>query len=166
MLRHHMRPTRIPDKIKAFIESGTSVVVGTRDLGLVPEIVRVWGPRVSEDGKCVSVCVALATSGKTRDNLDSNGRISASFTLPTNLQSVQLKGTWIETTEPNAEDLAAVERHREAFSSLNEQIGIPRRATDTLWRRELETSPVLVKLRFATEQVFDQTPGPHAGSRL
>ena len=161
-----MRSTRIPDKIKAFIESGTSVVVGTRDMGLAPEIVRVWGPRVSEDRLSVSVCVALATSGKTRDNLEINGRISVSFTLPTNLQSVQLKGTWIETTEPNAADLMAVEQHREAFSSLNERIGIPRRATDTLWRRELETSSVLVKLRFVTEQVFDQTPGPNAGSRL
>jgi len=166
MVRHDMRPIRIPDNIKAFIESGTSVVVGTRDLGLVPEIVRVWGPRVSEDRRSVSVCVSLAISGKTLDNLESNGRLSASFTLPTNIQSVQLKGTWIETTEPNAEDLAAVEQHRETFSNLNERIGIPRRATDTLWRRELETSPVLVKVRFVTEQVFDQTPGPNAGSRL
>jgi hypothetical protein len=110
--------------------------------------------------------VALAASGKTLDNLETNGQISASFTLPTNLQSVQLKGTWIETTEPDDVDLAAVERHREAFAVLNEQIGVPRRATDTLWRRELETSPVLVKLRFVPEQVFDQTPGPNAGSRL
>jgi hypothetical protein len=166
MLQHDMRPAAIPDKIKVFIESGISVVLGTRDLGLTPEIVRVWGPRVSKDRKSISVCVALAASGKTLDNLETNGQISASFTLPTNLQSVQLKGTWIETTEPDDVDLAAVERHREAFAVLNEQIGVPRRATDTLWRRELETSPVLVKLRFVPEQVFDQTPGPNAGSRL
>src|SRR5438477_3785928 len=118
-----MRPAAIPNKIKVFIESGTSVVVGTRDLRRVPEIVRVWGPRVSKDRRSVSVCVALAISGKTLDNLESNGQISASFTFPTNLQSVQLKGTWIETTEPNAVDLAAVEQHRETFAGLNERIG-------------------------------------------
>src|SRR5437763_10498314 len=101
-----MHPTAIPNKLKVFLESGISVVVGTRDLGLVPEIVRAWGPRVSEDRQSVSVCVPLATSGKTLDNLESNRRISASFTLPTNLQSVQLKGIWLETSEPDAADLA------------------------------------------------------------
>jgi hypothetical protein len=35
---------------------------------------------------------------------------------------------------------------------------------ETLWRRELEPSPVLVKIRFVPEQAFDQTPGPDAGS--
>jgi hypothetical protein len=166
MLRLDMPSTAIPNKIKDFLESGISVVVGTRDMRLAPEIVRAWGPRVSKDRKSVSLCVPMATGGKTLDNLESNGRISASFTLPTNLQSVQLKGTWIETTEPDAADLAAVAQHREAFALLNEKIGIPRRAVDTLWRRELETSSVFMKLRFATEQIFDQTPGPDAGSRL
>jgi hypothetical protein len=166
MLRHEMRPAVIPDKIKAFIESGTSIVVGTRDLGLVPEIVRAWGPVVSKDRKSISLCVPRDASAKTLDNLSTIGSISVVFTLPTNLESVQLKGTWIETSEPDAADLAAVEQHREAFARLNEQVGMPRMATETFWQRELETSPVLVKLRFVPEQVFNQTPGPEAGSRL
>jgi hypothetical protein len=156
----------ISDKIKAFLESGISLVVGTRDLGLVPEIVRAWGPVVSQDRRSVSLCIGVTAGSKTLDNLESNGRIAASFTLPTNLQSVQLKGVWLETSEPNDADLLAVEQHREAFASLNEKIGIPRRAVDTLWRKELEISPVMVKLRFSPEQIFDQTPGPDAGSRL
>ena len=156
----------ISDKIKALLESGISVVVGTRDMGMVQESVRAGGPVVSEDRRSISLCIALTAGVKTLDNLESNGRITASFTLPTNLQSVQLKGAWIETSEPNAFDLLAGEQHREAFASLNEKIGIPRRAVDMLWRRELEVSPTLVKLRFSAEQVFDQTPGPDAGSRL
>jgi hypothetical protein len=40
---------RIDDELKAFLESGPSVIVGTRDVGLAPEITRAWGPRVSED---------------------------------------------------------------------------------------------------------------------
>ena len=160
------RPIFINDEMKAFLESGVSVVVGTRDIRLVPEIVRAWGPVVSEDRQSVSLCVPWATSGQTLDNLETVGRISVVFTLPTNVQSIQLKGKWIETTEPDAADLAAVELHRDAFASLNERIGMPRRVVETFWKRELETSPVLVKVRFVPEQLFNQTPGPDAGSHL
>jgi len=155
---------RIDDELKAFLESGPSVIVGTRDVGLAPEITRAWGPRVSEDRRSVSVCVPLATSAKTLDNLADNGRIALACALPTTVKSVQLKGTCIETSEPDAADLAAVEAHREAFAARNERIGVPRHMVETLWRRELETSPVLVKIRFVPEQAFDQTPGPDAGS--
>ena len=160
------RPTRIDDELKAYLESGPSVVVGTRDLGLVPEITRAWGPRVSEDRRSVSVCVPLATSAKTLDNLASNGRIALSCALPTNVKSVQLKGTCIATTEPDGADLAAVEEHRNKFAARNERIGVPPHLVEILWRRELETSPVLVKIRFVPEQTFDQTPGPDAGLPL
>jgi hypothetical protein len=160
------RAVVISGEMKAFLESGVSVVVGTRDMGLVPEIVRAWGPVVSEDWRSISLCVAQAASARTLDNLSTIGRISAVFTLPTNVQSVQLKGRWIETTEADAADLAAVERHREAFASLNERIGMPRRVVETFWKRELETSPILIRVRFVPEQIFNQTPGPDAGSRL
>src|SRR5579862_3050294 len=155
---------RIDDELKAFLESGPSVIVGTRDVRLAPEITRAWGPRVSEDRRSVSVCVPLATSAKTLDNLADNGRIALACALPTTVKSVQLKGTCIETSEPDAADLAAVEEHREVFAARNERIGVPRHMVETLWRRELETSPVLVKIRFVPEQAFDQTPGPDAGS--
>ena len=158
------RPALIDDELKDFLESGPSVIVGTRDAGLAPEITRGWGPRVSEDRRSVSVCVPLATSAKTLDNLASNGRIALTCALPTDVKSVQLKGTCIETSEPDAVDLAAVEEHREVFAARNEHIGVPRHMVETLWRRELEPSPVLVKIRFVPEQAFDQTPGPDAGS--
>ncbi|MGD1095957.1 MAG: pyridoxamine 5'-phosphate oxidase family protein [Bryobacteraceae bacterium] len=154
----------IDDELKAFLESGPSVIVGTRDVGLAPEITRAWGPRISEDRRSVSVCVPLATSAKTLDNLADNGRIALACALPTTVKSVQLKGTCIEISEPDAADLAAVEEHREVFAARNERIGVPCHMVETLWRRELETSPVLVKIRFVPEQAFDQTPGPDAGS--
>ena len=156
----------IDDVLKTFIESGVSVVVGTRDMGLAPEIVRAWGPVVSQDRRSVRLCIPQTAGARTLDNLSNIGQIAVTFTLPTNLRSLQLKGTCIETTEPDAADLAAVERHREAFASLNERVGMPRIATETFWKRELETSSLLVKLRFVPEQIFNQTPGPEAGSHL
>jgi hypothetical protein len=159
-------PVLIWRELKTFLESGISVVVGTRDADLVPEITRAWGLLVSKDRKSFSLCVPLATSRKTLDNLVANGQMTVCCSLPTSYKTVQLKGQCIATTEPRRPDLTAVERHRQAFGRLNTRIGFPRQRTETFWQREVETSPALVKLRFVPEQVFDQTPGPDAGSRL
>lgn len=157
------RPLLVDDELKAYLESGPSLLVGTRDLSLVPEITRGWGPRVSEDRRSVSVCVPLATSGKTLDNLASNGRIAVACAMPTDVKSVQLKGVCVESTEPDAADLAAVEEHREVFAVRNERIGVPREFVEVFWRRELGPSSALVRIRFVPEHAFDQTPGPDAG---
>ena len=159
-------PVSITAELKAFLESGASVLVGTRDSGLVPEITRAWGPRVSRDRRSISLCIAVASGGRTLDNVRDNGRVAATFALPTNYKAVQLWGRCIETTQPNRQDLFAIQEHRDLFAHLNEGIGVPRPFVEGLWQRELTESPVMVKIRFVVEQVFDQTPGPDAGSRL
>lgn len=157
---------QITEELKAFLESGPSVVVGTRDMALAPEIARAWGVRVAEDGRSVDLCIPMATIGKTLENLADNGQMAVSFALPINLKSVQIKGTGIDAGEPDAADISAVERHREAFASLNERIGMPLHVIERFWRRELETSSSFVKLHFVPEQIFNQTPGPGAGSQI
>jgi pyridoxamine 5'-phosphate oxidase-like protein len=157
-------PVTIGDELKTFLEGPLSVLAGTRDSRLLPEITRAWGPRVSEDGQRVSLCVPLATSRKTLDNLEANGQIAVTFSLPTNYQTVQLKGRHATAAEPDRADLAAVERHREAFAAVNESLGQSR--VEAFWLAETETSAALVKIVFAPEQVFDQTPGPGAGRSL
>jgi hypothetical protein len=49
---------------------------------------------------------------------------------------------------------------------MNERAGVPKAFIEALWRRELTPSPAMIKIRFMVEQVFDQTPGPDAGSPL
>ena len=159
-------PVSIGDELKTFLEGPVSVLVGTRDSRLMPEITRAWGPRVSEDRRCVSLCVPVATSRKTLDNLEANGKIAVAFSLPTNYRTFQLKGRHVAVSEPDSADLAVVGRHRDAFAEVNEPLGQPRRQVESFWRAEIETSTLLVKILFAPEQVFDQTPGPGAGRSL
>jgi hypothetical protein len=159
-------PVTIHRELKSFLEGGVSVVVGTRDADLVPEITRAWGLSVSKNRKSIALCVPLATSHKTLDNLAGNGQMTVCCSLPTSYKTVQLKGKCVKTADPSRADLAAVERHREAFCRLNKRIGIPHQRSEIFWKREFETSPALVKLRFVPEQIFDQTPGPDAGSAL
>jgi len=155
-------PVAIDAALKAFIESGVSVVVGTRDEGLVPEIVRAWGPHVNRD-RSVRMCVPEATSIRTRTNLVGNGRIAVAFSLPSNYETVQFKGRHLRTTTPSVEDLLRVDRHRESFAGVNESIGVPRARVEAFWRRELEGSPLFVTIHFVVHAIFNQTPGPAAG---
>jgi hypothetical protein len=161
-----VHPLLIDDDLKVFLEGPVSVLVGTRDSRLVPEITRGWGPRVSEDRKTLSLCVPLATSRKTLDNLEGNGAIAVAFCLPTNYRTIQLKARRATASEPDGMDLAAVERHRDAFATVNEPLGQPRQFVEAFWRTEVETNAALVKITFVADQIFDQTPGPGAGRSL
>ena len=131
----------VPSELEALIEQGASLMVGTRDAELVPELVRAWGPRVSRDRTYISVCVAMAAGEKTLENLRDNARAQR-------------------------DDLSAVQRHRETFARVNKDIGVPPAFIEALWQRELAGSPVMFRIRFVAERVFNQTPGPDAGSPL
>ena len=156
----------IPPELKALIERGASVMVGTRDSELVPELVRAWGPRVSRDRKHVSVCVAMAAGVKTLGNLRDNARVAVTFALPANSNAIQVLGRCIGTGPPHRDDLTAVQQHRDTFAQVNKGIGVPLPFIEALWQRELAGSPVMVRIRFVAEQIFNQTPGPDAGSPL
>jgi hypothetical protein len=110
------------------------------------------------------MCVPEATSIRTRTNLVGNGRIAVALSLPSTYETVQLKGRYLRTTEPDAEDLLRVDRHRESFARVNESLGVPRPRVEAFWRRELAGSPLFVTIHFAVHAVFNQTPGPAAGA--
>lgn len=153
----------IDDKLKAFLEGPVSIVVGTRDSRMVPEITRAWGARVSEDRGQISMCVPLGTSRKTLDNVESNGDIAATFALPTDYRAFQLKGVRATVSDPDGADLAAVQRHHDGFVEANLPLGQTRERLANFFQGEMETSTVMVKIIFTAEQIFDQTPGPGAG---
>src|SRR6478735_618535 len=106
----------ITTDVQAFLERGASVMVGSRDSELVPELVRAWGPRISVDRTGVSVCVAMAASAKTIGNLQDNGRLAVTFALPADSHAIQLWGRCIGTGPPRRDDLTAVQQHRDIFA--------------------------------------------------
>ena len=156
----------VPPELKALIERGASVMVGTRDAELVPELVRAWGPRISGDRKRVSVCVAMAAGAKTIGNLQDNSRLAITFALPADSHAIQLWGRCTGTGRPRRDDLTAVQQHRDAFAQVNKGLGVPLAFIEALWQRELAGSPDMVTIRFVIEQIFNQTPGPDAGAPL
>jgi hypothetical protein len=160
-------PARVlPPDLETFIQRGVSIMLGTRDSALVPELVRAWGPRVSRDRTRVSLCVASAVSARTLGNLQDNGRVAATFASPGDSTAIQMWGRCIQTGPASRQDLAAVEAHRDAFVELNKGLGVPRAFIEALWQRELAGSPQMMTIRFVAEHIFNQTPGPDAGSPL
>jgi hypothetical protein len=135
-------------------------VVATRDEDLQPEIARSWGPEVSPDGASVTLCVPAPPGSQTLRNLEGNGAITATFVLPTTYRALQIKGTVTEAREPTPEQLTRVEEHVAAFIDQAGQLGITPKQVDAL------VEPEYVAVTFVAREVYDQTPGPSAGSRL
>jgi len=156
----------LPADVKALIERGPSVMVGTRDAELVPELVRAWGPRISADQKRISLSVALAAGARTIANLRDNGRLAVTFAFPADSHAIQLWGRCTGTGRSRRDDLMAVEQHRDVFGQVNKSLGVPLPFIEALWRRELAESTDMVTIRFVVQRIFNQTPGPGAGSPL
>jgi hypothetical protein len=143
-----------------FLRRGVAVVVATRDERLRPTIGRGWAPRLSADESRLTLCVEAPPASAMRANLTGNGVTAATFSLPTTYRTVQVKGAAVDVREPTQEELDAVADHCDAFSVEAEAVGLPPRGG----RRLLDSRLLAVTL--SVSELFDQTPGPKAGSRL
>lgn len=152
---------KINDGIRAhIIEDTGTILVGTRDANLTPEITRGWGPTILPNGHTIDVCVSLSAGAKTLENLGNSDEIAVTFHQTISYQTVQLKGQFLESGELTPQDWDAVERHKHILSEQAKLHGIPL----SIGLRILNTD--LVRIRFIVQQAFEQTPGPSAGAKL
>jgi hypothetical protein len=151
---------RVDHELKEFIESGVACLVGTGSAGGRPHLTYGWGPRVAEDGSTVDVFVETARSRSTLSDLAENPRIAMTVAHPVSYRSVQLKGSAVSSGQASDEDLAWVERHRESFLVSTTLVGDPPATIANLWLDDV------LRITFAADAAFDQTPGPQAGKPL
>jgi hypothetical protein len=154
------------EELSALAERGVTVIVGTRDASLVPEMVRGWGIRPLPDTQQVEICIAESTGRRTLENLAENGQIAITVTVPSTYRSIQFKGRAIETSAPFPEDYERLERDREAFIEAVGMVGLSRPLAIRVFAAEMEVSAAMIKIRVGVQEIFEQTPGPRAGSRL
>jgi hypothetical protein len=74
--------------------------------------------------------------------------------------ATQLKGTTIETRLAREDEAAFVNDRLDAFAEMLVGFGVPRRLTRTV----VHWPAFAVTIR--VEEVYEQTPGPKAGTRL
>lgn len=151
-------PTLTPELVE-FLESGISILVGSRDARLVPEVARVMGTRLDTGGRELTLFVPVATGARTLSNARDNGRLAVCFTSVDH-RSYQVKGRLVRAGEATETDRRVIESYRAALAQHFAIVGLPPRVTYrvTHWPAHA--------LTMAVEDVYLQTPGPGAGVPL
>jgi hypothetical protein len=150
----------ITPELAAFLESGVSVLVGTRDARLVSECQRALGARVEPDGRHLVVFVPCAVGERIVADARATGRIAVCFARVEDHQSIQLKGSVDGIREADESERAGIERYRHAFADVLAVIGMPRALT-----LRIAHWPCWA-IRVRVDASFVQTPGPGAGRAL
>lgn len=146
--------------LQDLVSEGVAVIVATRDDELRPELSRAWGPSLSEDGACLTVCVEAAADSAMMSNLKAGAPVAATVARLVSHTTVQIKGRAVGVSVPTSERLAAVADHIERFLSEGEAVGMPKAFARGLIGHDLMTVTIEV-----VEQT-DETPGPDTGTPL
>jgi hypothetical protein len=153
----------IPGKIVRFLEQYANLgFAGTRDRNLVPHGHRVSGWHVSADGRTLTALVAEQFTGHLIESLEDNGELALTIEEFPSHETYQFKGRYRSHRPLRDEDYAMVGRVRERF--LKSVRHLDTDAPEHLLRAFI-LKPALA-VDFDVREIFVQTPGPGAGTRL
>ena len=150
----------LPAELVDFVESGVSILVGTRDAQLRPEAVRAVGCTVGKDLRTLSIVLNAATSRRTIANLEAGSPMAVTFNRPIDHRSMQVKGPCLRLRTGTAADDEGARRYLAAFADALYLVGVSRATA-----RRVRGVPCMVA-ELEVRELFEQTPGPVAGNRL
>jgi len=154
----------IPPKIIRFLEERASVALaGARDNNLVPSGYRVSGWQASADGRTITIYVGSAWSDGLLDALKSNGRIAVTFEEVGTHETYQLKGRYVSDRPVRPEEVGVANRSRDRFVKGLTTL-FPNQPVGAMLAPSIP-EPALA-IVFEVSEVFLQTPGPGAGTRI
>lgn len=144
----------------AFLESGLSIVVGTRDAARRPHGAAAWAVRVHDDGVHLTLFLHVDNAARLARPLAECPQVAVLLDLPTTHRACQVKGTVVASRPARDDERLVVERQLDAFSRDLEALGVPR-AMFAGWQAWPCTALVV-----QASALFEQTPGPGAGEPL
>ena len=150
----------IDRELASFLQDGLGIYIGSRNERLEPNGARANAVRVEEDGVHFMVYMSKVASKRILPDLESNRLAAVSFARPTDDRACQVKGVFVEARAARPNERAFVAEQWERFLHNCELIGISRRGAERwiIWPS--------VAIRLEATAVFDQTPGPKAGTAL
>ena len=153
----------IPENIVEFLHGSPLVSVGTRDEVLRPAHTWVSGILVDADRVRVTCFVQEEAEVRIRPHLEGNGRIALDASDPTH-ETYQLKGRYLDRRPADGKDRAVQDLHRSKIIAQMLRCGYPEPVARVLVLgfRHLPA----VAITFRVEEIYLQTPGPNAGTRL
>lgn len=143
-----------------FVQQGVGIYIGTRNASLEPNGARAIAARVEPDGGHLTIYLADVAAARIMPDLESNGQAAVTFGRPVDERACQVKGTFVAARAARDDERPLLERQWEGFTRSLEVIGVAPVARSA-WPKWPATAITL-----KPTAVFEQTPGPSAGSRL
>ncbi len=146
--------------LAAFLQEGVGIHVGTCNQRLEPNGARGLAVVVEDDGAHLWVYVADVAASRLLPDLAEHGRAAVSFGRPVDDRACQVKGDLVSVRPAEAHERELIRTQFEGYLASLERIGIPRAGTANwaLWPA--------VAIRLRATAVFEQTPGPAAGTPI
>lgn len=146
----------------AFLEGGCALIVGTVTPDGAPFVTRAWGLTIHVDEDPLTARLVLAAEdARAIELLAAGGRVAYTGTDVPTLHSLQLKGRGVRVDPATDEDRARAGRYADAFFA--DVMRVDRHPEGALVR----LLPIdYVAATVTVEEVFNQTPGPSAGTRV
>lgn len=149
---------QIPAAVAQFVEGPVLMTLATRDAGNRPMIARGSGGLVPGEPGRVEIAISAHLWPDTVANLRDNGALAATFVDPASYLAFQLKGrASLRAADPA--DRARAETYVARTERILADLGVDRSAI-----RHWLTARDVVIASLAVDRIFEQTPGPRAGT--
>jgi hypothetical protein len=145
----------------AFVEAGPALIIGTVGADGLPHASRGWGLTVLAHETGEIRLLLDAGEHRTPANLVATGAIAVTATDVPTLRSLQMKGTCSGVAPATDLDSDRSARYRDAFFT---QIETTERTPRELLEHLVPSALVACTVRVT--ELFDQTPGPGAGTPM
>ncbi len=155
--------TLTPDQV-AFLQGPLSMNLGAVGRDGWPCVTRAQGIVVARDRRSLTVLLSAARGRAVLDALDAGSAVTLVASRPLTHETLQLKAARAERVPLSAAHKATSARYVTAFGNELAALGYGEAATAAL--ATILTTDTLAALRFLPDIVFDQTPGPRAGTVL
>ena len=152
----------IPDRVAEVLSGPAIMLAGTRDAALRGAHTTVVGAIVHDDRRTVTFFVPESRAARLLSDLRDNGRVAFGFGSLSH-EAYQLKGTSLSSRPTTDADLAQQEAYRTKLVAAFRQV-YPEEIARPLALGYAYHPAVAVTFR--VDEVFLQTPGPGAGTRM
>lgn len=162
------RPGGLSEAILRFLERGVSLVVASSDGANRPQVGRALAVCATAGGELdggarIGVCLDRTANAALLAAVAETGRFALAATEPSTHLSIQLIGEDAIVTAADAAEQEQAARHVDAFAAELALVGYG----DAFTRALMAHDPAaLAVVRFRPSRLYDQTPGPKAGTAV
>jgi hypothetical protein len=154
--------TMLREEHAVFVRRYTSMSVGVRARDNRPIVGRALGCRVSVDRRRLTIFLSQSREKEVLDCLRENRAIALTVTRPQTHETLQFKGEVRDILPLSAEDVAEIAAYRQSFVEELAALGYEAAFSWAVVGGAEDAVAVVIE----PNAMYDQTPGPKAGTRL